>query len=215
MLVIIQARSSSQRFKGKILKMIYGKPLINHVISRVQKAKKVTEVIVATSKNKSDDKLVEYLKKIKVQYYRGNLSNVAQRMIETAEHSKKKNFIRISGDSPLIDPDIIDKAISIFKKNKNYDLISNIFPRTFPKGQSIEIICTYILKKHLKNMNKFEKEHVTQYFYKNPKIFLIKNFINIKKIKFIKTAIDNKKDLANILKKIKKNEFEKYSIYKS
>jgi spore coat polysaccharide biosynthesis protein SpsF len=198
-LVIIQARSSSQRFKGKILKMIYGKPLINHVISRVQKAKKV----------------VEYLKKIKVQYYRGNLSNVAQRMIETAEHSKKKNFIRISGDSPLIDPDIIDKAISIFKKNKNYDLISNIFPRTFPKGQSIEIICTYILKKHLKNMNKFEKEHVTQYFYKNPKIFLIKNFINIKKIKFIKTAIDNKKDLANILKKIKKNEFEKYSIYKS
>ena len=64
-------------------------------------------------------------------------------------------------------------------------------------------------------MNKFEKEHVTQYFYNNPKIFSIKNFINKKKIKLIKTAIDNKKDLANILKNIKKKEFEKYSIYKS
>ena len=53
--------------------MIYGKPLIKHVISRVQKAKKITKIIVATSKKKSDDKLVEYLKKIKVQYYRGNL----------------------------------------------------------------------------------------------------------------------------------------------
>jgi len=194
--------------------MIYGKPLIKHVISRVQKAKKITKVIIATSKNKSDDKLVEYLKKIKVQYYRGNLTNVAQRIVDTAEHQKKKNFLRINGDSPLIDPDIIDKAISIFKKNKNYDLISNVFPRTFPKGQSVEIICTLVLKKHLKNMNKFEKEHVTQYFYKNSGFFLIKNFTNKRKNKLIKTAIDNKRDLANILKNIKKNEFEDYSISK-
>ena len=72
--------------------MIYGKPLIKHVISRVQKAKKITMIVVATSKNKSDDKLVEYLKKIKVQYYRGNLSNVAQRMVDTAEYKKKLYF---------------------------------------------------------------------------------------------------------------------------
>ena len=110
---------------------------------------------------------------------------------------------------------IIDKAISIFKKNKNYDLISNVFPRTFPKGQSVEIIRTRVLKKYLKNMNKFDKEHVTQYFYKNSEIFLIKNFINKRKNKLIKTAIDSKRDLVNILKNIKKNEFENYSIFKS
>lgn len=215
MLAIIQARCSSQRFKHKTLRLIYGKPMINHVISRVQKAKKITKVIVATSKDRSDNKLVEYLKKIKVQYYRGSLNNVAQRLVEAAEYKKVRNFMRISGDSPLIDPDIIDKAISSFRVNKNYDLISNVFPRTFPKGQSIEIVSTYILKKHLKNMNKFEKEHVTKYFYNNPKIFSIKNFVNKKKTKLIKTAIDNKKDLVKILKKIKKKEFEKYSIYKS
>ena len=215
MLAIIQARCSSQRFANKILTMIYGKPLIKHVISRVQKAKKITTIVVATSKNKSDDKLVEYLKKIKVQYYRGNLSNVAQRIVDTAEYKKKLYFLRINGDSPLIDPDIIDKAISIFKKNKNYDLISNVFPRTFPEGQSVEIIRTKVLKKYLKNMNKFDKEHVTQYFYKNSEIFLIKNFLNKKKNKLIKTAIDSKRDLVNILKNIKKSEFENYSIFKS
>ena len=195
--------------------MIYGKPLIKHVISRVQKAKKITKIIVATSKNKSDDKLVEYLKKIKVQYYRGNLENVAKRIVDTAEHQKKLYFLRINGDSPLIDPDIIDKAISIFKKNKRYDLISNVFPRTFPKGQSVEIIRTQVLKKHLKDMNKIEKEHVTQYFYKNSDVFLIKNFANKRKNKLIKTAIDSKRDLVNILRSIKKNEFENYSISKS
>jgi len=195
--------------------MIYGKPLIKHVISRVQKAKKITKIIVATSKNKSDDKLVEYLKKIKVQYYRGNLDNVAKRIVDTAENQKKLYFLRINGDSPLIDPDVIDKAISIFKKNKRYDLISNVFPRTFPKGQSVEIIRTQVLKKHLKDMNKIEKEHVTQYFYKNSDVFLIKNFENKRKNKLIKTAIDSKRDLVNILRSIKKNEFENYSISKS
>ena len=215
MLAIIQARCSSQRFANKILTIIYGKPLIKHVISRVKKAKRVTRVIVATSRHKSDDKLVEYLKKIKVQYYRGSLSNVAQRVFETAEYQKKKNFLRINGDSPLIDPVIIDRAISIFNKNKDYDLISNVFPRTFPKGQSVEIIRTRVLKKYLKNMNKFDKEHVTQYFYKNSEIFLIKNFVSKRKNKLIKTAIDSKRDLVNILKNIKKNEFENYSIFKS
>jgi len=215
LLAIIQARCSSQRFANKVLTMIYGKPLIKHVISRVQKAKKITKIIVATSKKKSDDKLVEYLKKIKVQYYRGNLDNVAKRIVDVAEHQKRLYFLRINGDSPLIDPDIIDKAISIFKKNKSYDLISNVFPRTFPKGQSVEIIRTQVLKKNLKHMNKIEKEHVTQYFYKNSDVFSIKNFANKRKNKLIKTAIDNKRDLVNILRSIKKNEFENYSISKS
>ena len=64
-------------------------------------------------------------------------------------------------------------------------------------------------------MNKFDKEHVTQYFYKNSEIFLIKNFVSKRKNKLIKTAIDSKRDLVNILKNIKKNEFENYSIFKS
>jgi len=64
-------------------------------------------------------------------------------------------------------------------------------------------------------MNKIKKKHVTQYFYKNSDVFSIKNFANKKKNKLIKTAIDNKRDLVNILRSIKKNEFENYSISKS
>jgi spore coat polysaccharide biosynthesis protein SpsF (cytidylyltransferase family) len=63
-------------------------------------------------------------------------------------------------------------------------------------------------------MNKFEKEHVTLYFYRNSQKFLIKNFIFNKKIKLIKTAIDNKKDLINVLKAIEKKEFKLYTIFK-
>ncbi len=215
LLAIIQARCNSKRFPNKVLKDVYGNPLIFHVITRVLKSKKIKKIIVATSKNKSDDKLVDYLKKIKIKYYRGSLKNVAERFLKAAESQKDDFFLRVNGDSPLIDPLLIDQAVKIFQKNKKYDLITNVFPRTFPKGQSVEIIKTSILKKNLSIMNIFEQEHITQFFYKNFKLFSIKNFKNVNKIKSIKLAIDTKQDLLNILKKFKKKQFENYSILKS
>ena len=198
MLAIIQARSSSKRFNKKVLFPIKGKPLIYYVISGVKRSTNITNLVVATSKNKSDNHLVNYLKKIKVKYFRGDLNNVAKRLLCTAEKYKKKYFLRINGDSPLIDYKIIDKAVGIFKKSKNkYNLITNVFPRTFPKGQSVEIINTKILEANLCKMDKADLEHVTTYFYKNSSNFSIKNFKRYKKKK-IKLAVDTKKDLANI-----------------
>tara|TARA_B100000900_G_scaffold416206_1_gene450048 strand:+ start:819 stop:1466 length:648 start_codon:yes stop_codon:yes gene_type:complete len=212
LLTIIQARCSSKRFPNKILKKIYGKPLIGHLINRLKRSKKISKIIVATSKDKSDDKLIKYLRQIKIKFYRGELDDVASRLLSVAQNQKKKSFIRINGDSPLIDPNIIEKAIRIFKKNSKYHLITNVFPRTFPKGQSVEIINTQILKKNILKMSTIEREHVTKFFYKNSGHFLIKNFVYGNRKKNIKLAIDNKKDLSNILKKIKKDEFKKYSI---
>lgn len=204
MLAIIQARSNSKRLKKKVLKLIFGKPLIFHVIQRIKKAKKVKKIIVATSKNKTDDKLVRYLKKNNYSYYRGSLNNVAERMFKAA--NKKRYFIRISGDSPLIDPKIIDKAISIHKVNKKYDLITNIFPRTYPKGQSVEVIKSETLKKSIQLMTKSELEHVTKYFYNNSKKFKIKNFKSINSKNKIKMSIDNINDFK-LLKVKYKNKF--------
>lgn len=212
MLAIVQARCSSKRFPNKILKIVHGKPLIHHVILKLLKSKKISKIIVATSNHKSDEKLVKYLKKIKVQFFRGSLQNVAKRILDLALLKKKKFFIRISGDSPLIDYKLVDQAISIFNKNKKYDLVTNIFPRSFPKGQSVEIIRTNILKKNIHKMGKLEKEHVTKYFYRYSKNFYIKNFRNKLKTRLIKLAVDNKKDLVKILKKIDKKKFKNYSI---
>ncbi len=193
MLAIIQARCSSKRFPNKILKFAYGKPLIHHVILKLLKSKNISKIIVATSDHKSDDKLIRYLKKIKVEFFRGSLTNVTERMLNLALLKKKTFFLRISGDSPLIDYKLVDLAISIFKKNKRYDLVTNTFPRSFPKGQSVEIIRTSLLKKHISKMSKIEKEHVTKYFYKYSKNFYIKNFRNKLKTRLIKLAVDNKK----------------------
>ncbi len=202
MLAIIQARSNSKRFNKKVLFPIKGKLMIDRVILSVKKSKSISQLVVATSKNKSDDKLVAHLKKSKIKYFRGDLNNVAKRLVNAAKNFKYNYFLRISGDSPLIDCKIIDKAVKIFDKNNNFDIITNVFPRTFPKGQSVEIINVNTISNNLNKMNKSQKEHVTQYFYKNSSNFSIKNFKSKKKLK-INFAVDEKKDIDNIMKFIK------------
>ena len=216
MLVIIQARSTSKRFYQKVLYPIYGKTLIEHVYSKIKKSKKVSRIIVATSNHNSDNELVRLLKEKKINFYRGSLKNVAKRLFEVAKKYKQQYFIRISGDSPLIDYKLIDYSIDLIKKDKksSYDIVTNVFPRTFPSGQSVEIIKTNTLKANLGKMNKSELEHVTQYFYKNYSHFFIKNFTTKLKKKNIKLSIDKIKDLKKILKKIKKNKFDNFSIIK-
>tara|TARA_B100001121_G_C18632011_1_gene594829 strand:- start:173 stop:799 length:627 start_codon:yes stop_codon:yes gene_type:complete len=208
LLAIIQARTSSKRFKNKVLYPIYGIPLIQHVVNKVKKSKKISNIVVATSSNKDDKKLIDYLKKNKINYFKGELNNVALRLYKTARLYKKNFFVRISGDSPLIDYRILNKAIKIFENSKNkYDLVTNVFPRTFPQGQSVEIIKTLIIEKNIKKFNKLDKEHVTKFFYDNSEKFYIKNFIYLGNKKKIKQSIDTKKDLKNILSKINKKNF--------
>ena len=156
--------------------------------------------------------MISYLKKNKINFFRGDLENVAMRLYKTAKKNKAKFFVRISGASPLIDPKLIDKAIKMSKGVKNYDIITNVFPRTFPKGQSVEVIKTSILKKYSKSFSKLDKEHVTKYFYNNSNYFRIKNFEFNSKHKTMKLSIDTKKDLKDILNKFNKKKFKNYSI---
>ena len=212
MLCIIQARSNSRRFHNKVLHLIYGIPLIQHVINRTRQSKKISKLVVSSSLKKIDDNLISYLKRKKIKSFRGNLENVAMRLHDTAKKNKAKYFVRINGDSPLIDPRLIDKAIRISQKQKGYDIITNTFPRTFPKGQSVELIKASILKKYSKNFSRPDKEHVTRYFYNNSRKFKIKNFTFNGKNKIMKLSIDTKKDLKNVLKKFNKTKFKNYSI---
>lgn len=204
LLVIIQARLSSKRFKRKVLSLIYGKPLLWYVLMSVKKSKNVKKIIVATSNKKSDDPIAIFLKKNKTKMFRGSLTNVAERLLIAAKRQKAKQFIRISGDSPFIDYRIIDKLIKINKTLPvKYDLITNVFPRSFPSGMSVEIIKTNSLEKMLHNFSKLDKEHVTTYFYRNHKKFKIKNLKTMRKTNN-KYSIDRPVEIKN-LKRLFKN----------
>ena len=200
MLILIQSRLNSARFPGKALHKINDVPLILRVYKQIKKSKYRNKVVVALSNAQSDNKLAFFLKEKKINFFRGSLNNVAKRLFDTSVKHKSKFFMRINGDSPLIKASIIDRAIELHKNNKKYDIITNVMPRTYPKGQSVEIISTEILNKYLKFFNKFDKEHVTTFFYKQKNLFLIKNF----KSKLLRSKINQCIDYPSDIKRLNK-----------
>ena len=172
---IIQCRMTSERYPGKILAPFLGKPVLAHVVDRIKLTKTNPKIILATSEKKSDDPLVYYAKHLGIEVVRGSLNDVISRFVLTLKKFKCESFFRVCGDSPLLIPSLFDKALSIYD-GANYDLVTNVFPRTFPKGMSVELIKTNIFletEKKIKNTN--DREHVTQYFYDKSKKFKIYN----------------------------------------
>lgn len=170
------ARLSSVRLPRKALLEINGKPIIEYVFDSLYKCENGSQIILLTSINKEDDELCQWADNKNVDIFRGPLNELASRALDAATKYGFDSFVRISGDSPLINHRFVDHAISLFN-NHNYDLVTNIYPRTFPKGQSVEIIHTKTLSKILqKKISVEENEHVTKFFYNNHDKFDILNF---------------------------------------
>ena len=130
---------NSNRLPNKALTNISGIPLLQRVINKISFSDRVSSIVVATSDKKSDDPIALFCKKNKVKYFRGNLNNVANRFKELLISQEANAFIRINGDSPLIDSNLINIAVDYFKVG-TCDIVTNIFPRSFPKGQSVEVL---------------------------------------------------------------------------
>ena len=139
------------------------------------------------------------VKKKKINIFRGPLNNVGLRYLLALKKYSTKYFMRLSADSPLIDKNIILR-LKNFKGKKKYDIITNVCPRSFPKGQSVEIVCSKSFKENYKFFGKKDLEHVTSFFYRNKAKFKIKNFKNRANLSNHSIAIDTKKDLLQIKK---------------
>ena len=195
----------SRRLPGKILMKIQGKTLIERVVERVSKSRHVKKIIVATSKHNTDLPLRKLCSKKKIEFYTGSLHNVAYRFYETLKKFNAKSFVRICGDSPLIDPKLIDKCIIKFNSNR-YDIVTNMLIATFPMGQGVEIIKSSVFRKNLPKMKKKKHlEHVMPFFYENKnnfKIYNVKNSQNYSKFIMCVNNISDINRIRNIYKKI-------------
>ena len=202
MFCIVQARSSSKRFPNKIFKKLGKLAIIERVYLNLKKSKKISKIIFATSTNRKDDAIELFCKGKKINFVRGSMDNVSSRFLLAIKKYDVNSFVRISCDSPLIDHRIIDKAILIFNKKK-VDLVTNIFPRTFPRGQSVEVLRSNILEKSIINFDKLQREHVTKYFYDNFKKFKIQNIKSKNNLSELRLCVDTKKDLFFLNKNLK------------
>jgi spore coat polysaccharide biosynthesis protein SpsF len=199
-IAIVQARLSSTRLKGKVLKPILGRPLLWYVVSRLQRAAKVHKVLVATSIDASDDALAEWCAQEGIGCYRGNLDDVLERFASAADQELGNIIVRICGDCPLIDPAIVDKAIEEFCTPLGvYDYMSNTLERTYPRGMDVEVFSIEALNiaAHKAQLQP-EREHVTPYLYLHPERFRLGAFKQDIDQSHLRLTVDTERDLQLI-----------------
>ncbi|PJK29499.1 cytidylyltransferase domain-containing protein [Minwuia thermotolerans] len=164
--VIVQARTGSQRCPAKVMRAVAGRRLIDYTLDALERCRSARPLIVATSDDPLDDALAAHCTARGTPVIRGPLLDVAGRFRCVLERFPVRAFVRISGDSPLIDYRIVDRAVELFRAERP-DLVSNVVERTFPKGQSIEVIDSAIfLGAESRMHDPADREHVTPWFYR-------------------------------------------------
>lgn len=163
---------------------------------RAEAAGALMGVAVATSVDASDDALASHVAALGVPVHRGPLDDVARRMLEAATALNCDAFVRINGDSPLLDSGLIGRAAELFRAG-GHDLVTNVATRSFPKGQSVEVISCAAMRDAVAQMAAAdEREHVTQYFYRNSGRFRIKSFVADEPMPHLQMSVDTPEDFA-------------------
>lgn len=164
---IIQARMGSTRFPGKVLKEILGKSILWHLISRIEKAKLINEIVIATTKNEIDRPILKFAEENGIKSYAGSEEDVLDRYYQAAKKFSADPIVRITADCPLMDPEVIDSVVQFYLDNK-YDYVANTLePITFPDGMDVEVFSFKNLEKIWKEaILPSQREHVTFYFWK-------------------------------------------------
>ncbi|MBP7216161.1 MAG: glycosyltransferase family protein [Candidatus Omnitrophica bacterium] len=159
---VIQARMDSNRLPGKVLMVIGRKPVLSHCVERLKQCKQLDAIVIATSKNKSDDPIARFARSHHIACFRGSLTNVLERTIQAADAQALDVVVRVCADSPFIDPSLVDKFVTLFLKG-GYDYLSCL-DTAVPHGLENEVVSLDALKKSLScAKSDDDHEHVTRY----------------------------------------------------
>lgn len=173
----IEARMTSTRLPGKVLLPANEQPMLGYLVSRLQKTPAIDEIVLATTTQSADDILVEFAKKEGIAYFRGSEENVMQRVIQAADSVNADLIVEVTGDNPLIDPEVVEQTIQIFLHNE-CDYASNVQVRSYPIGMDTQVFTlNTLIKSYSMTTHPLDLEHVTRHIRLSPHIFKQINLI--------------------------------------
>ena len=211
---IIQARMGSKRLPGKTLKLMNGKPMLEHLVYNTKKSNYVNKFIIATSDKPEDDAIECFCKKKKIDFFRGSERNVLSRFKNIAEKYKPKLIVRLTGDNPFVESKLLDFMLKKYFSNyKGYDYVSNVENSNFPYGLYIEIFTIEALNIASEKSMPRDFEHVTMYIRRNSKNFKTATIKSNKKFKYTRLTVDDEKDFIfaeKLMVKLMKKKKEVY-----
>jgi len=171
----IEARMTSTRLPGKVLKEVVGKPMLQLMVERLKRVPSLDDVIIATTTNATDDPVVELAESLGIGFHRGSEHDVMARVLGAAREHNIDIIVETTGDCPLIDPDIVEQCVQTYFAS-NVDYLSNALDRSFPIGMDTQVFAANILADaESKTDDTNDREHVSLFIYKHPQMYSLKN----------------------------------------
>ena len=167
----IEARMTSSRLPGKVLLESIGKPMLQLMVERLKGVKHIDDVVIATTVNATDDPIIDMAEQLGIKYFRGSEEDVLQRVLGAAHENNADIIVELTGDCPLIDPELIDQVIQLYFES-DCDYATNCLPQTLPLGMEVEVYSTKLLElADREGQTQEDREHVSWYFIRNPDKF--------------------------------------------
>lgn len=194
--IVVQARMSSTRLPGKVLKPIAGKPMLSYQLARLREVSTASRIVVATSTNAADDAICAFCAMEQVPCIRGSEQDVLSRYFMVGEQIGANTIVRISADCPLIDPSLVELAIATYvDADGTYDYVSNMIEPTWPYGMAVEVFSFKVLAEaHREAKHQAEREHVTPFIYWRPARYRINSLTMSPNLNHHRWTVDTPED---------------------
>ncbi len=194
--IIVQARMTSTRLPGKILREVLGRPLLAYQIDRLRRVREAHEVVIATTTNATDEPVVDFCAGNGIQAFRGSEDDVLSRYYGAALEHGATTVVRVTSDCPMIDPAVIDRVIAEFASaDPAIDYASNTLTRTYPRGLDCEVFSLAALTAaHFEAVDAPEREHVTPFLYHHPERFNLLNIAHNVDLSRLRWTVDTPED---------------------
>jgi glutamate-1-semialdehyde 2,1-aminomutase len=207
-IAIVQARMGSTRLPNKVMQLIDGVPMIELLFKRLSNSSQIDKIILATSNNPKNAPLIDHIRNLGYGVYEGSENDVLDRYYQISKEEKARSIVRITGDCPLVDSDIVDQVIDLFH-NEKADYASNTAPPTFPDGLDVSVFTFEALKIAWRQASKdTDREHVTS-FIRNSSVFKTVNLLNPVDLSSERWTVDEIEDVEVI-----DNVFKYFSPYR-
>jgi spore coat polysaccharide biosynthesis protein SpsF len=213
-IAIIQARIGSTRLPGKVLKDLAGEPVLTRCIHRVQCAKLLHGVVIATTDQEEDDAIVDFCSQHGWPCFRGSEEDVLDRYYHAAIAYQADVVVRITSDCPLIEPEIVDRVVETFLEcQPGLDYAANTLePRTYPRGLDTEVIGFDALDRAWhEDRNPAWREHVTPYIYRNPERFSLYSVSSEVDYSSLRWTVDTPEDLELVRRVYEQFDHDRFS----
>jgi spore coat polysaccharide biosynthesis protein SpsF len=193
----IEARMTSSRLPGKVLMPAAGRPLLEHMIERLRRARTLDGIVIATTEDPSSDPIAELAERLGVDCHRGSEDDVLARVLDAARACDAELIVETTGDCPLIDPALVDQVVEAFREG-GADYCSNNLERTFPRGMDVQVFPTAVLAEVATlTDDPADREHVSLYIYEHPERYRIRTVRSGRPgLGDLRLTVDTPEDLA-------------------